>query len=160
MDEAIAWSRWKARSGRRTSAPRRARHSRIWSLQRNIESVVSSLGGKKIFDGRIPEEAGQKIKEWPRDFALKYNSGLGDIWNNPAQVFVVRRADRNIWIHWCSYQFGGGLLIAETKPLEVTAGLLPASEPEVADRQDWQGGIARQLCHGQDRNPSRLATAD
>lgn len=97
-------------------------------LQRNIESVVSSLGGKKIFDGKIPEEAAQKIKEWPRDLALKYNSGLGDIWNNATQVFVVRRADRNIWIHLCSYQFGGGLLIAETKPLKVTAGLLPASE--------------------------------
>ncbi len=97
-------------------------------LQRNIESVVASLGGKKIFDGKIPEAAAQKIKEWPRDLALKYNSGLGDLWNNPVQVFVVRRADRNIWIHWCSYQFGGGLLIAETRPLQVTAGLLPASE--------------------------------
>ncbi len=97
-------------------------------LQRNIESVVSALGGKKIFDGKLPEEVGQKIKEWPRDIALKYNSGLGDVWNNPAQVFVVHRADRDIWIHLCSYQFGGGLLIAETKPLEVTARLLPASE--------------------------------
>lgn len=97
-------------------------------LERNIESLVSSLGGRKIFDGRIQEEAGQKIKEWPRDFALKYNSGLGDVWNNPTQVFVVRRADRNIWIHLCSYQFGGGLLIAETKPLEITASLLPVNE--------------------------------
>lgn len=97
-------------------------------LQRNLESVVSSLGGSKIFDGRIPEDAGQKIKEWPRDFALKYNSGLGDIWNNAAQVFVIHRADRDIWIHLCSYAFGGGLLIAETKPLQITASLLPASE--------------------------------
>ncbi|MBB4128285.1 outer membrane protein OmpA-like peptidoglycan-associated protein [Xanthomonas translucens] len=97
-------------------------------LERNIEAVVASLGGKKIFDGKIPEQAGQKIKEWPRDFAVKYNSGLGDIWNNPTQVFVVHRADRDIWIHLCSYQFGGGLLIAETKPLEITASVLPASE--------------------------------
>ncbi|MFP3449292.1 OmpA family protein, partial [Pseudomonas sp. SIMBA_067] len=86
------------------------------------------LGGKKIFDGKIPEDPGQKIKEWPRDLALKYNSGLGDIWNNAAQVFVIRRADREIWIHLCSYPFGGGLLIVETKPLQITASLLPASE--------------------------------
>ncbi|WP_460135144.1 OmpA family protein [Pseudomonas sp. S1_E04] len=97
-------------------------------LQRNIESVVSSLGGKKIFDGKIAQDAGQKIKDWPRDFALKYNSGLGDIWNNAAQVFVIHRADREIWIHLCSYPFGAGLLIAETKPLQITARLLPASE--------------------------------
>lgn len=97
-------------------------------LQRNLESVVSSLGGHKIFDGRIAQEAAQQIQEWPRDFALKYNSGLGDIWNNAAQVFVIHRADRDIWIHLCTYSFGGGLLIAETKPLQITAGLLPASE--------------------------------
>ncbi len=97
-------------------------------LERNIESVVTALGGKKIFDGKLPEAATQKIKGWPRNIASKYNSGLGDVWNNPAQVFVVHRADRDIWIHLCSYQFGGGLLIAETKPLQVTASLLPASE--------------------------------
>ncbi|UYK68541.1 OmpA family protein [Xanthomonas sacchari] len=97
-------------------------------LSRNIEAVVTTLGGKKIFDGRIPDAATKQINEWPRDFAIKYNSGLGDIWNNPAQVFVVHRADRDIWIHLCTDQFGGGLLIAETKPLQVTASLLPASE--------------------------------
>lgn len=97
-------------------------------LARNIEAVVASLGGKKIFEGRIPEAAGQKIKEWPRDVATKYNSGLGDVWNNPVQVFVVHRTDRDIWIHLCSHPFGGGLLIAETQPLQITAGLLPASE--------------------------------
>jgi outer membrane protein OmpA-like peptidoglycan-associated protein len=96
-------------------------------LERNLESVVTALGGRKIFDGRIPEEAAQKIKDWPRDLAVKYNSGLGDVWNNPAQVFVVHRIDRDIWIHLCSYQFGGGLLIAETRPLQVTASVLPAS---------------------------------
>ncbi len=97
-------------------------------VERNIEAVTSSLGGKKIFDGKIPEAAGQKVNEWPRDFAIKYNSGLGDIWNGTTQVFVVHRADRDIWIHLCTDQFGGGLLIAETKPLQVTASLLPASE--------------------------------
>ncbi|WNW13349.1 OmpA family protein [Pseudomonas sp. DTU_2021_1001937_2_SI_NGA_ILE_001] len=97
-------------------------------LQRNVESVVSSLGGKKIFDGKIPEEASQRIKEWPRDFAMKYNSGLGDIWNNATQVFVIHRGDRDIWIHLCSYAFGAGMLIAESKPLQITASLLSAQE--------------------------------
>ncbi|WP_225977223.1 OmpA family protein [Paracidovorax avenae] len=97
-------------------------------LSRNIESVVTSLGGRKIFEGKLPKAVTDKMKEWPRDMVTRYNSGLGDIWNNTVQVFVVHRADRDIWIHLCNYEFGGGLLIAETKPLQVTAGLLPASE--------------------------------
>lgn len=96
-------------------------------LEHNLEAAISSIGGKKIFDGKLPEEATQKISEWPSDVASRYNSGLGDIWNNPAKVFVVHRADRDIWIHLCSYEFGGGLLVAETKPLKITASLLPAS---------------------------------
>ena len=97
-------------------------------LGRNIEAIVTALGGKKIFDGKFPDDVTQKIKEWPRDVSVKYNSRPGDIWNNPAQVFVVHRADRHVWIHLCSYQFCGGLLIVATKPLQVTASLLPASE--------------------------------
>ncbi|AVS76234.1 OmpA family protein [Paracidovorax cattleyae] len=97
-------------------------------LSRNIESVVTSLGGRKIFEGKLPQAVTEKMKEWPRDMITRYNSGLGDIWNNAVQVFVIHRADRDIWIHLCNYEFGGGLLIAETKPLQVTAGLLPASE--------------------------------
>jgi hypothetical protein len=102
-------------------------------LERNIEAVASSLGGKKIFDCNIPEAAGQKVNERPHDFAIKYNSGLGDIWNGKTQLFVVHRADRDIWIHLCTDQFGGSLLIAETKPLQVTASLLPASELKTHD---------------------------
>ncbi|WP_394564320.1 OmpA family protein [Pantoea sp. SGAir0180] len=97
-------------------------------LSRNIESVVTSLGGESVFNGRIPPEALKKIEAWPRDFTTKYNSGLGDIWNNDVTVFVIHRADRNIWIHLCTYEFGGGLLIAETKPLDITARVLPANE--------------------------------
>ncbi len=118
-------------------------------LSRNIESVVASLGGRKIFEGKLPQAATDKMKEWPRDMATRYNSGLGDIWNNPVQVFVVHRADRDIWIHLCSYQFGGGLLIAETKPLQVTAGLLPASALKA--QIDQAGKVALQVHFATDK---------
>lgn len=118
-------------------------------LSRNIESVVASLGGRKIFEGRLPQAATDKMKEWPRDVVTRYNSGLGDIWNEPVQVFVVHRADRDIWIHLCSYQFGGGLLIAETKPLQVTAGLLPASELKA--QIDRAGKVALQVHFATDK---------
>ncbi|MDA8522852.1 OmpA family protein [Acidovorax sp. NCPPB 4044] len=118
-------------------------------LVRNIEAVVASLGGAKIFDDRIPEAAAQKIKEWPRDVATKYNSGLGDLWNHPAQVFVVHRADRDIWIHLCSHPFGGGLLIVETRPLQITAGLLPASALKA--QIDQTGKVALHVNFATDR---------
>lgn len=97
-------------------------------LTRNIEAAVTAMGGSRIFDGQIPAQALDQLKAWRGDPASRFVDGLGDIYNNPAQVFVVHRADRDIWIHLCSYQFGAGLLIAETKPLQITAGLLPASE--------------------------------
>ncbi len=118
-------------------------------LLRNIESVVASLGGRKIFEGKLPQAATDEMKEWPRDVVTRYNSGLGDIWNQPVQVFVVHRADRDIWIHLCSYQFGGGLLIAETKPLQVTAGLLPASELKA--QIDKAGKVALQVHFATDK---------
>ncbi|WP_340649766.1 OmpA family protein [Pseudoxanthomonas winnipegensis] len=96
-------------------------------LTRNIEAAVAAMGGRKIFDGQIPAEARDQLKSWRGDPTTRFVDGLGDFYNNPVQVFVVHRADRDIWIHLCSYQFGAGLLIAETKPLQITAGLLPAS---------------------------------
>src|SRR3546814_20402855 len=44
------------------------------------------------------------------------------------QSFVIRRSDRLIWVHLCVRNNRGGLAIAETTPLEITASLLPASE--------------------------------
>ncbi|MCW0372648.1 OmpA family protein [Xanthomonas sacchari] len=133
FDQVPFWTgdRLEPVEGRVWSAHIRSEAGKTFSdleLERNIEAVVSAMGGKKIFDGKLPEAAGKKINEWPRDFAIKYNSGLGDVWNGVTQVYVVHRADRIIWIHLCTDQFGGGLLIAETKPLQVTASLLPASE--------------------------------
>ncbi|ROM85087.1 flagellar motor protein MotB [Pseudomonas brassicacearum] len=155
FDQVPFWSgqRLEPVEGRVWSAHISAAQDKAFSdleLARNIESVVSSLDGKKIFDGPLPEAAGQAIKEWPRDFALKYNSGLGDVWNNPVQVFVVHRADRDIWIQLCSYAYGAGLLIVETKPLAITAGLLPASE--LKSQIDKTGKVALHVNFATDKS--------
>lgn len=96
-------------------------------LQRNIEALVTGLGGRKIVDGRIPQPALAQIKQWPGNIAVRYVDGLGDIYNNATQNFVIHRADRDIWIHLCAYSLGAGLLVVETKPVQITATLLPAS---------------------------------
>ncbi|WDS35154.1 OmpA family protein [Pseudoxanthomonas sp.] len=97
-------------------------------LTRNIETVVTAMGGQEIFGGDIPDVAKDALKSWPGDPLVRFNDGLGNVLGNPVKVFVVHRADRDIWINLSSYQFGGGLLIAETAPMQITAGLLPAAE--------------------------------
>ncbi|WP_295481055.1 hypothetical protein [uncultured Pseudomonas sp.] len=98
-----------------------------FELARNVEAVVKALGGQKIFDGTLTRETTDALQNWPRHFAEKYNSGLGDVWNNPAHVFVIHREDRDIWVHLCAYAFGAGLLIVESKPLAITARPQPAT---------------------------------
>ena len=94
-------------------------------VARNIESLVERAGGRKIFDGRIPEAA---LAELQDGVAVEYVDGLGDIYSAPTQTFVVRRADRTIWIHLCAHGYGGGWAIAESTAFQPTASLLPAGE--------------------------------
>ncbi|MBJ9976658.1 OmpA family protein [Pseudomonas sp. S75] len=133
FDEIPFWTgdRLQPVEGRAWSANITAAEGRTFSqleLTRNIEALVRAMDGQKIFDGRFDQTTLQALDTWPREFTQRYNSGLGDVWNNPAQVFVVHRADRDIWIHLCSYAYGAGLLIAESKPLDITARLLPAEQ--------------------------------
>ncbi|WP_255423965.1 OmpA family protein [Xanthomonas sp. SI] len=93
-------------------------------LSRNIQAMVEALGGQRIASGQLPAEASKAIGD--SNAAVTYVGGIGDIYNEPADTYVIHRADRNIWIHVCSGGAGGGLLIAETKPFQATAKLLPA----------------------------------
>ncbi|MCW0452302.1 OmpA family protein [Xanthomonas sacchari] len=93
-------------------------------LSRNIQTLVESLGGQRIASGPIPADAAKAIGD--SKAAVTYVDGIGDIYNEPADTFVIHRADRDIWIHVCSGPSSGGLLIAETKPFQATAKALPA----------------------------------
>lgn len=93
-------------------------------LSRNIQSMVESLGGQRIASGQLPADASKAIGD--SNAAVTYVGGIGDIYNEPADTYVIHRADRDIWIHVCSGGGGGGLLIAETKPFQATAKVLPA----------------------------------
>ncbi|MEB1529498.1 OmpA family protein [Xanthomonas sp. WHRI 7945] len=93
-------------------------------LTRNVQAMVESLGGQRIASGHLPAEASKAIGD--SNAAVTYVGGIGDIYNEPADTYVIHRADRDIWIHVCSGGSGGGLLIAETKPFQATAKLLPA----------------------------------
>lgn len=95
-------------------------------VSRNVEALVSSLGGVKVASGQIPPEALEQLDA--KGIGVRYSEGLGDVYNYPSETYVVHRADRDIWIHLCSHTAGGGWVVAETKPFQATAVILPAAE--------------------------------
>lgn len=104
-------------------------------LQRNLENVIQQLGGKQITMSKIPQQALDKL---PQKFQVDYVAGLGDIFNNPTQTFVVRQANKNIWFQLTQTGNGNaGLLVAETKPVEITAKVLNSDQLKTAlDKQN------------------------
>lgn len=94
-------------------------------LLRNMEHALKEAGAVRIFDGQIPNEAAQALPEAVQMAAL---NGIGDIYNNPSQTWIIRQADRTVWVHLYVGSESGSLAVAEVKALAPTAGLLPASE--------------------------------
>lgn len=100
----------------------------LLEYQRNMQEAIRQAGGERIAEGRWPSELRDELGATDPDLGVRYNGALGDIWNRPVETFVIRRPDREIWIQVTGYQHGGNLLMAETASLEITAGLLEASE--------------------------------
>jgi outer membrane protein OmpA-like peptidoglycan-associated protein len=94
-----------------------------YELKKNIEAVIAEAGGVKVTESRIPREITQTL---PEDIKIDKNTCLGDVYNEPAEVWVIRRADREIWIHSAANSASASMCIVETKPFVVTAKLLPA----------------------------------
>lgn len=100
------------------------RFSRI-ELQRNIEAVIERVGGIKVSQSPVPIEA---INALGDQMISDTTGGTGDIYNNEVATYLIRRADKTIWVHFDAGSSSGGLTVAETAPLVVTAGLLPADQ--------------------------------
>jgi len=94
-----------------------------YELQRNIDAVIREAGGVLVTESKIPAELRDQI---PREIRVGMVDGLGDIYNNPVSTWLVRRDDRQIWIHFTSTTAGANWTIVETKPFKQTASLLSA----------------------------------
>lgn len=110
-------------------------------LSRNVQALVESLGGKEIFTGNIPTRGLDDIR--PSKAGVDWVDGLGDIYNDPANVYVIHRADRDIWIHLAGSGAASGLLIAETRPVQITAKAMPADA--LKKSLDADGKVAIQV---------------
>lgn len=122
----LAWVEGRVFSARVLGDKERGKTFALLEFQRNMQAAIRQAGGQRIAEGRWPRELRDELKQVDPDLGVRYNGGLGDIWNRPVETFVIRRPDRAIWIQVTGYQHGGSLLMAETAPVEITAGLLEA----------------------------------
>jgi len=96
-----------------------------FEIKKNMETLFAQAGAVKIFEGRIPYD---RIKALPEQELQEINSGFGDAYNNPAEIWVIRRPDKQIWIHFAQDSAHSGMTVVETKPFVATASLLPADQ--------------------------------
>lgn len=94
-------------------------------LQRNLEAVIGRVGGIRVSQSAVTGEA---INALGDQMISDTTAGTGDIYNNEVATYFIRRADRTIWVHFDAGSSTAGLTVAETAPLVVTAGLLPAEQ--------------------------------
>ena len=91
-------------------------------LRRNIEHMVMAAGGVKIAEGQIPSEIAKSL-----DKTLHQETyvGLGDYLNQPTSTFVIRQADKTIWVGLNISPNSGALAVLKAEPFVATAALLP-----------------------------------
>lgn len=93
-----------------------------FELKKNIEAELKQAGGQELTDSKIP---GSLTDQLPEDVKVGMNTGLGDVYNNPTETWVIRRPDRQIWVHFVGGGGSASWTILETKPFTQSATLLP-----------------------------------
>ncbi|WP_428148973.1 hypothetical protein [Brevundimonas sp.] len=83
----VHWTRIGAEDGKTLSRT---------EVERAVETAVLAAGGVKVGSGQVPESAASALPETMRQELL---SALGDNTNSPTTDYVIRRADKTIWVH-------------------------------------------------------------
>ncbi|WP_238253758.1 OmpA family protein [Methylobacterium bullatum] len=96
-----------------------------YELKKNIEAVLTQAGGRKLADSKIPAAMTDTL---PEEVTMGMYDGLGDVFNEPTQTWVIRRPDKQIWVHFVPGSNSASWTILETKPFAQTASLLPADQ--------------------------------
>lgn len=120
----------------------------MYEVRRNLEAMMAEAGGTKLFDGRIPKDAAERIT-----FEQKspYSNGTGFGWDGyDSLVYRVDLPDgRQVWVHARLEYLSAGWVVVERKGLVQTAALLPA---DVLKQQlDASGRVAIQVNFATDK---------
>lgn len=65
-------------------------------VARAIEAQVTAAGGVQVASGQVPESAVAALPELTRTELL---DALGDNTNSPTTTYVIRRADKTLWVN-------------------------------------------------------------
>lgn len=96
-----------------------------YELKKNMVTLFQQAGAVKIYEGKILRPALDAIPDATRQELLM---GLGDIWNDPVETWVIHRPNDDIWIHYTTNTAQASLAVVQTKPFVATAALLPADQ--------------------------------
>lgn len=80
-------------------------------IRRTVEGQVARMGGLKVASGRIPSRV---IGDMSSVDKQSLGAGLGDIYNDPVQVWRIHRADHDIWVQYTDNSAEASLAIVET----------------------------------------------
>jgi len=116
-----------------------------YEVKKSFDALVQQMGGRKVSEEKIP---GAAIEGWGEEITAGFVDGLGDVYNEPATTYLVRRADGNIWIH-LAVSGVGSYVVAKEEGFEATAKLLPAAE--LKQQLDAAGKVALQVNFATDK---------
>lgn len=115
-----------------------AERGKGWSkleVVRNLDHQVRQAGGVKVAESRPPGEVTQIWQD-----GQAHSPGRGDIFNNDVSTWLVRRVDRDIWLHFVGNTASGAWMVIESAAFEPTSSLLPAAE--IRQQLDADGRVA------------------
>jgi OOP family OmpA-OmpF porin len=118
-----------------------AQDGKGWSrleVIRNLDHQISQAGGVKVTESRPPDDV---VETWTEE--QTHSEGRGDIYNEKVVTWLVRRPDRNIWLHFVGNTASGSWMVVESAPFEPTSELLPATE--LKQQLEADGKVALQV---------------
>ena len=89
-------------------------------LQRNLENLIDAAGGRKVFEGPLHRDIyyGPQLEdEIGGGFIDAVNMGQ----DAPTAVYVVRQAQRNVWVQLAVDANGAGMTVLEEVPFQPSA---------------------------------------
>ncbi|WP_431842383.1 hypothetical protein [Calidifontibacter indicus] len=87
-------------------------------VTQGFDAEIRRLGGVRVSSGRIPNDV---IKGWGDEITQGFVSGLGDVYNYPATVWIVRRPESNIWVHMATTTASGGFVVGQESSAQTSS---------------------------------------
>lgn len=93
----------------RSGTPDGKTYSRL-EFQRAFDASVKALGGVQVASGDVPNPV---VDALPQTLRSDMSLGIGSIYGNAVTTYVIRQADRTVWIHLVNDSSQGNWAVVE-----------------------------------------------